>query len=524
MTVLLCEELERSGSGLDLGAVEAWLAKRAPGTEVRRVAGPCDRPERWLDQDLRGVTQLVLGVCSADGERHALEAQARRLGLDPFAIEVVALGAYCALAYPRAEANLKATLLLEAAVAKARASRASRPEHAKPLLSWDQQLSRRSLFTLPPIRYEVVPSIREAACAAGQGCRVCTQVCPHGALRPSDQGRMTLTKAPCTGCGACVSACPREAFDFPGASLPQIEAQIAVLLDLSPRALDPRGILFVCPKGAPALQGLARQGLSCPAGWLPVEVPCLGMVTPAWVLECLNHGAAAVGLLPCRPEECRFGQREVLAGRVDYSRELLRVVGGAPESVRFLDPTDPVALARALAFLPAAEASDRAEHPRAAPRFAPRKTAQTVLGVAKRCGASFDHSVAHSHSPLGLVELEEGCTGCGACAFACPAGALALEREGEGIALSFDARLCIGCGECVPLCPERIVRVQKVTDLRRLSKGKRVLYRDREVRCEKCAAAVAPHAMLERIRARLGMDPAIPTITRYCPTCRGTFV
>ncbi len=477
-----------------------------------------------MDQGLKGAARLVLGVCSVSGDRRALEAQAMRLGLDPFAIEVVALGAYCALPHPRPEANLKATLLLEAAVAKAQASQASRPENAKPLLSWDGQVSRRSLFTLPPIRYEVVPSIREAACAAGQGCRVCAQVCPHAALRPSDDGRMTLTKAQCTGCGACVSACPREAFDFPGASLPQIEAQIAVLLDPALSALNPRGILFVCSKGAPALQGLVRQGLSCPAGWLPVEVPCLGMVTPAWVLECLNHGAAAVGLLPCRHEECRFGQREVMEGRVDYSRELLRVVGGAPESVRFLDPTDPVALARALACLPAAEARDRAEHPRAVPRFAPRKTARTVLGVAKRYGASLDHSLAHSHSPLGVVELEEGCTGCGACAIACPAGALALEREGEGIALSFDARLCIGCGECVPLCPERVVRVRKVTDLRRLSEGTRALYRDREVRCEKCGAAVAPHAMLERIRARLGTDPAMAVITRYCPACRGTLV
>lgn len=507
MTILLCEELARVGRGLDLGAVEAWLAVRAPGIQVRRAGGPCERPERWLDQGLKGAARLVLGVCSPNGDRGELDAQARRLGLDPFAIEVVVL----------AEATEKAKLLLAAAMAKVQAYQGSRPENAKPILSWGQQVSRRALFTLPPVRYEVVPTIREPACAAGQGCRVCAKICPHEALRPSNDGRMVLNKAPCTGCGACVSVCPREAFDFPGASLPQVEAQIAALLDPALGALDPRGILFVCRNGAPALY---------PVGWLAVEVPCLVMVTSSWILQCLNQGAAAVGLLPCRREDCRFGQREaeVMEGRVDYCRELLRGVGGVPESVRSFDPTDPAELARALASLPAPRVGNRADYPPAAPRFAPRDTAQAVLGLAERYGAGLDRSLAHSHSSLGVAELKEGCTGCGACAFACPAGALALEREGEGIALSFDARLCIGCGECVPLCPERVVRVQKVTDLRRLSEGTRVLYRDREVRCETCGAAVAPRAMLERIRTRLGTDPAIAAITRYCPTCRGTFV
>jgi ferredoxin len=511
MTVLLCDDLGRAGRGPDLRAVEAWLAERAPGVQMRRRAGPCARTERWLDQGLKGSARLVLGVCSLNGDRHELDAQARRLGLDPFAIEVVVL----------AEATEKAKLLLAAAVAKTQAYQGSRPEHAKPILSWGQEVSRRSLFTLPPVRYEVVPSIQEAACAAGQGCRVCAKVCPHEALSPSDGGRMILNKAQCTGCGACVSACPREAFEFPGASLAQIEAQVGVLLDPALSALNPRGILFACRKSAPVLQGQPRHGFSYPDGWLPVEVPCLGMVGPTWILHCLNQGAAAVGVLPCPREECRFGRREEVESRVDYCRALLGLFGEAPDLVRRLDPADPAGMARALASLPAPGARHEAEQPRAAPRFAPREGAQAVLRLAEGYGASPDRALTHPHSPLGVVELKEGCTGCGACASACPPGALALEREGEEIALAFDARLCIGCGDCVPICPERVVSVEKVTDLRRLIEGKRVLYRDREVRCEKCGAPVAPRAMLERISALLGPDPAVSPITRYCTDCRG---
>jgi len=38
-------------------------------------------------------------------------------------------------------------------------------------------------------------------------------------------------------------------------------------------------------------------------------------------------------------------------------------------------------------------------------------------------------SLVHPHSPFGVIEVSDGCTGCGVCAEACPTGALVLERE-----------------------------------------------------------------------------------------------
>lgn len=524
MIVLLCQELDRLGNGLDLGAVARWLEERAPGVEVRRASGPCRSPERWLDGDFSGADRLVLGLCTTNGQRHELDARARRLGLDPFGLVVLNLGACCALAHPRAQATEKAKLLLGAALARAKAYAGSRPENAKPLLSWDGQVSRRSLLTLPPMRYEVVPSIREETCSARAGCRICAKACPREALRPSGDGLMILNKAQCTGCGACVCLCPQAAIDFPGASPAQVEAQIAALLDSPPVTLHPRGILFHCGKVVPALEALARKGLSCPAGWLPVELPCVGMVTPAWILQSLNLGAAAVGLLACAPAECRFGQQSIRDGRADYCRELLRRVGGWPKAVRTLDPSDNAALARDLSSLRAPEVSAALSPPRALPLSGPRATAQAVLELAGRYGAPPDASVPHPHSPLGVVEISPGCTGCGACAFACPTRALTLERDEEAVSLSFDPRLCVGCAECVPACPEAVVRVEKVTDLRALSEGRRTLFRDSEVRCERCGAPVAPRAMLDRITAILGEDRAVPAIVKYCLACRGTLV
>lgn len=521
LTVLLCRELPGLGGGIDLAAVEAWLGAEAPGVRVQRPAAPCLRPERWLDEGLRGASGLVLAVCAGGGARDALDARARRLGLDPTAIAVLPLGAYCAGAHPGDRATEQAKLLLHASLARVRAHAGSGPEHTKPLLAWHRQVSRRSLFTLPPLRYEVVPSIREASCAAGRGCRVCIDRCPREALHPSD-GRVVLDRPRCTGCGACVALCPRGAFDFPGASLASIEAEVTALLDMPSPALDPRGILFVCEKSAATLQGLAKAGYTYPAGWLPVTVPCLGMVTPVWLLESLNRSAAAVGLLPCPPEQCRLGRPAPLSGRVEYCRQLLRLVGGNPDRVRLLDPATPGELARSLALLSEREAGPG--HPRSPARFAPGEAAAAVLALAARHGASPSGRLTHAHSPLGLVDVEAGCTACAACARACPTGALTLAEEAGNLSLSFEPRRCIGCGACAPVCPERVVRLERATDLRRLSEGTRVLHRDREVGCERCGAPIAPRALLERVAARLGETPVIAAMTSYCPACRGALV
>lgn len=525
--VLLCTALEGLGHGLDLEEIRQWIEGVVPAVEVRAVPKLCHWPREMAEAIATSeAMRLVLGLCSKDYSEIELQAHARKGGFDPFGIEVVNLGAYCAQVHSRPQATEKAKLLLQAAVARARAFPGSEPDSAKPVFSWNQMVSRRALFTLPPFHYEAVPSIRPEVCAVQEGCRVCAKTCPHEALVPSGDGRMVLDKTRCTGCGACVSVCPRTAIDLPGASLQQIEAQLAILLGTASLPIHPRAILFVCPRSAAALDRLARKGFSYPVNWFPVEVPCIGMVTPTWLLHCLNLGASAVGLLPCLRGDCRFGQQEVVEGGVGYCQELLSLLGGAPDAVRLLDTDDGRALAYTLGSLREEGKKPQAERPGDGALFTPRATARAILGLAEKFAPSFDRSLGHPYSPVGMVEVENGCTGCEACAHACPTGALATQRDEEGVALTFDSQLCIGCEACVPVCPERVVKAEKVTDLRRLSQGKLILYRDREIRCEACGAPVAPSAMLKRIAGMLGSEDAITFsfITRYCVSCRGSSI
>jgi len=524
--VLVCADLETLGSGLDLSEVQQWLQETVPAVHVHFAPDLDHRPGELAEAvALSSATRLVLGLCSEDYATAEMQVQTRKAGLDSLGVEIVNLGAYAALTHPRPQATERAKILLAAAVAKTRAFPGSQPENMKP--RFPAKVSRRSLFALSLLEYRPVPSIQAERCAARRGCQLCVQVCPCGALEEAT-GRVRLEKSRCEGCGLCLTACPREAVEFPGYAPFQLEAQITALLDSTAGTLQPRGILFTCQRSALVLDRLAKKRFPVPdlnsrasnsdVELLPVQVPCLGMVPPTWLLQCLTLGAAVVDLVPCLGG-CPFGQKEVIEGRVAYCRELLRILGGSPEKIRLPQSMDEQP--SCFTYVD----SDR-ETPDLKCGSWNLFPAQVVLQLAHHYQAPERLSLAHPRSPFGVMEMTDDCTGCGVCADACPTGALALERKDGDLSLTFDAALCTACGQCLPRCPEaekQALRLQRITDVQRLSQGRVVLYQDRDGRCEACSAPIAPEAMLRQMKAMLGDEnaSALRVITRYCPDCRG---
>ena len=444
------------------------------------------------------------------------------MGADPSAVERVDLAGLCTRHYQRHDAEARAALLIEAAVGKLQAYSQSRPENQKMLVSWEEKRSRRSLFTLPPVRYEIIPSIRESFCAADDGCRICATECPHEALS-AENGRMILAKGKCTGCGACVSSCPRGAFEFPGASLPQFEAQTGALLSGANLPTERRGIMFLCGTAAAQMRNGGEGDANLPLGWLPVEIPCLGMVTPSWILQCLGQGASAVGLLPCRADECKYGDRDVLEGRVDYCRALMDEIGLPGDSVRLFEAEAPEDFIPALGETLAAS-TNGAGATLANLDFSTRGGGGAALKLVAQHKSSPETVVAHPHSPNGIIEVLDGCTLCGSCVYACPAEALKLDPDGGGISLNFSAKSCVACAGCIEVCPENIMALEKTTDLMPLAQESRTLFKDTVPRCEKCGEPIAPQAMLDRISGILAGHPSLEILSKYCLDCRKTML
>ena len=490
-TLLLC-----GASRLDTEGVRAWLLRSLKAVTIHIVPDLCGGPE-VIGPAVRTdrAQRLVLGVCSLQEALGEFQREARKAGLDPLGLAIVPI-----TGSGGPEQTERIGLLLAAAVARARAFTGSAPENLKPYLR--EYLTRRSLLSFSFLEYHPVPSLHESRCVAEQGCNLCVQACPRQALHWSE-GKVFHNKSACEPCGLCVTACPREALVDPTTTPAQIEAQVRTLLDDTLSSYSPRRLLFTCQRNdaADPLQD----------AWLPVSVPCAGMVPPSWLMAALALGASQVGALPC-PKGCPNGQEEAIRGRVSYCRALLRLLGAPPERVAL----DPAGKRPAEAEAVRGELKDP---------FGARSATGGLLALAEHY-RSPDLSFEHPFSPLGVIEVDEAvCTACGRCALACPTGALAVEKD-TLFSLAFDPALCVACGQCLPVCPEKergAIRLSLRTDLALLRQGKRTLYQQEMVRCAACGGPIAPARMLERIEALLGPENSriAGLLRRYCLTCRG---
>jgi ferredoxin-type protein NapF len=113
------------------------------------------------------------------------------------------------------------------------------------------------------------------------------------------------------------------------------------------------------------------------------------------------------------------------------------------------------------------------------------------------------------------ASLVAACTGCGACAQACPQHIIALDETGRP-ALDFTVGECSFCGACAEACPEPVFdRAIAVFD--HVAAIGPACFASRGIVCQSCGDACPESAI--RFRPRLG-GPAVPELSAdRCSGC-----
>lgn len=470
-----------------LGQVE-----EIPGAAMRCVADLCLNPASIpVAVEEEGAERIVVTSCPetvvADVQAHVLQA-----GLDPLGLQIQHV--------PSGNAA-RATAMLEAAVARARAFAGSQPEHVKQRRG---EMSRRSFLRGVLSEYEAAPAVQHSQCAVDKGCHACVDVCPQEAIR-IENGRIVHDTELCRPCGRCVTACPTGATVNPAFTPEILDAHMrALLCDADGEAQ--RGIAFHCSRShAPAWWEDWNEN------WFPVSVPCVSMLAPSWIIAPLLLGAGSVTVLHC-DGDCPGNGSDDAAAAVAASRAVLRAAGL---------PQDLVTNAEAVAEPPGSGlgTSVLLEGP-----F--RHDAHARIFTALADAAGTEYRASDPALPVGLIINTEACTVCGSCAARCPTLALGFSEDGAtGARLTFDASLCAACGQCEQSCPERragAIAMERTVDVSRLREGRSTLRESEAVPCRRCGRTVGSRAMMDRLGAMLGGENAgIPPWMELCQDCRG---
>jgi len=401
-------------------------------------------------------------------------------------------------------------------------------------------------------------------CAAGhlgeQGCNICVEACPHGAVERAAVDEVEFHLDSCLNCGACTSACPTGATMLAEPSNERLAREVEALLAPTADGSFIRNLLgsnsgietpvvaFVCSERAQ--EALDEYGRLAAAGKvdleyppiLPVSVNCTDTAGEAHVLHALAAGASGVAIVGCGGSCLHSGPdpKAELVKRLNVATRDL----GLGERVAFFapDPDAPEQFVEELSQfvvttleetpIPVGEheATGRIDDPgRENPAFDSHGWAlESVRAILEHVEP--EREVIRGLENFGIVEVEDGCTLTPTCSSFCPTDA--LRREGDG--LEFNHERCINCGLCAEACVEDVMSVEAGLDLSLLPEnnagGAWTLLKEGEMaRCAGCGKEFASVATIAAMEERVGdvvgdiAPDAEENIFHYCNECRANF-
>ncbi|MBK8899682.1 MAG: 4Fe-4S binding protein [Anaerolineaceae bacterium] len=280
-------------------------------------------------------------------------------------------------------------------------------------------------------------------------CTSCYDVCPIHAIQPG--GPPTLMVESCQQCRACVPVCPTGAFAAVDEAqnllscTQRASAQSCELVcGLNPNvalgdasvdtAVRVRGCLAGLGMGV--YLGLASQGVEKVVVRLDACADCPWQALQPRVVAQVEQAQALLGLWG---RADMFSSLETEQG--DWRKRPYCNVGAPPVSRRDL-------------FRWRDDEKKSAGEPEANTQTSQYHERLRFLRAIKQlqpCQESGDN-ISLAGLNFALVVVSNTCTACGACARACPTGALHLETADSCFQLVFAPQICIACGMCAHVC------------------------------------------------------------------------
>jgi len=360
------------------------------------------------------------------------------------------------------------------------------------MVSYDflEQLAQR--FEQPPAVVNAAACTREMTYLSR--CERCVQACPHEAIDLRGTVKVLPT---CTGCGACLTVCPTDAYRLP-------ESNLGETLEQVERAARENGSgLLTCVRSR-----VTRQA--------DAVLPCLARADETLLLGAFAAGAREVTLVrgpcegcenaPAMPRlERTVARLQGWAGAIPATAGLRLVAEEeAPPRAR---PRAEVRGQRRAFFawiqregmqVAARLADEVAAGWRGTPPPSPRGTLSAerrlLLGLLRRLPGGEGTLPYDPEGPFAdlMVDLD-ACDGSATCVRVCPTGALKQPEEPGGFALTFQASRCVNCGLCVEHCQPKAIRFAPAAPLAALRQGTvRVAVQKTTAHCASCGLPFVP--------------------------------